>query len=356
MASTVSVVVPCFNAARTLPACLAAIAAQRVAPDEVVVVDDASTDDSARVAEAAGVTVIRQPVNRGVSAARNRGAAAATGAVLFYVDADVALAPDAVGNAVAALEADPELGCVHGIYETEPLIDDGPLEHYKVLSNHYWRRRSIGRVGTALFALGAVRREVLARAGGFDEALRDGEDIELSTRLRPLCAIALTDTVTGRHDDADRWRAVLGEQFRRSRLLVPLALAERRARRRARPPGDRTTREGDGTGGNAPTLTGHRPAAVAAAVGALGLTALMPVAVLFTDRWPLLAPVAALALVAAVLADPGLVSFVRRERGPRFLGFFLAAQAAVLVTLVVGAAMGAAALAAGRRTGAGTPR
>jgi glycosyl transferase family 2 len=404
MSSTVSVVAPSFNAARTLPACLAAIAAQRITPHEVLVVDDASTDDSAAIAAAAGATVIGQPVNRGVSAARNRGADESTGAVLFYVDADVALAPDAIGNALAILDAEPETGCVHGIYETTPLIDDGPLEHYKILSNHYWRRRSLGRVGTALFALGAIRREVLLRAGGFDEALRDGEDIELSIRLRPLCAITLTDTVTGRHDDADRWRAVLGEQFRRSRLLVPLARAERRGSRlksdgsraaagdgshlvpgagsRAVPgdgshPAPRDGSHPPSDGGHpeayarhpapgpaahpapghpgppdhpdAPTLTGQRPAAVAATALALGVLVLMPAAALFTGRWPVLAVPAVLALAAALLADPGLLAFVRRERGWGYLGFFLAAQAAVLVTLVAGAATGALSPAVARR-------
>ncbi|SFD31818.1 glycosyltransferase family 2 protein [Streptomyces aidingensis] len=342
MPPAVSVVVPCYNAARTLPACLAAIAAQRVTPDEVVVVDDASTDASAAVARAAGVRVVDQPVNRGVSAARNRGAAETTAEVIFYVDADVALAPDALENALAILDAEPETGCVHGIYETTPLIDDGPLEHYKILSNHYWRRRATGLTGTALFALGAIRREVLERAGGFDESLRDGEDVELSIRLRPLCAIRLTGTVAGRHDDADRWRAVLGEQYRRSRLLVPMALAERRDRRPG--PDD----------GSAPTLTGQRPAAVAATALALGLAVLaLPAAAAPAGGWWAVPAVAAVAALAGgLLADPGLLAFVRRERGTRYLVFFLAAQAAVLITLVLGAARGALSPAALRRAGA----
>ncbi len=325
MPSAISVVVPCFNAARTLPACLAAIAAQTVTPDEVIVVDDASGDSSVAIAAAAGARVIRQQTNRGVSAARNRGAAASTGTVVFYVDADIALAPEAVASALAILDADPEVGCVHGIYDTTPLIDDGPLEHYKILSNHYWRRRRLGRVGTALFALGAIRRDILQRAGGFDERLRDGEDVELSFRLRPLCAIVLTDTVVGRHDDADRWRAVLGEQFRRSRLLVPMALAERHATTAAAPP----------------ALTGQRPSAVAAAALALGALALTPVVAVFTTWWPVAPALSALALAGAVFADPGLVAFVYRQRGSAYLVFFLTVQAAVLVALVAGAAVGA---------------
>ena len=338
MSTSVSVVIPAHNAARTLPYCLAALAGQSRAPDEVLVVDDASSDGSGRLAVAAGARVVAHSVNQGVSAARNRGVAASTGDVVFFVDADVALAPDAVAWALAILQADPQVGCVHGVYDPEPLIDDGPWEHYKVLSNHCWRRRSVGRVGTALFALGAVRREVLLAAGGFDERLRDGEDVELSNRLRPLCTIVLTDRVVGRHDDASRARAVLSEQFRRSRLLVPMALAERRA-----PP----------AGPQAPTLTGQRPLAVACtALALLAAVSAVPVAAA-GPWWPVPAVTAAALLACGVLADPGLVAFVRARRGTAFLGFFLAAQAAVLLTLVAGAAVGAvgALLAPGRAAG-----
>ncbi|NJQ05520.1 glycosyltransferase [Streptomyces lonarensis] len=61
-----------------------------------------------------------------MSAARNRGAAAASGDVLFFLDSDQALSPDSLRNAVELLDADPRLGCVHGIIAAEPLVDDGP--------------------------------------------------------------------------------------------------------------------------------------------------------------------------------------------------------------------------------------
>ncbi|MFC7478786.1 glycosyltransferase family 2 protein [Luedemannella flava] len=163
---TVTVIVPAYNAVATLDACLTAIRAQTYPVTEVIVVDDRSTDATAELAAGYSATVLRQPVNAGLSAARNAGAAAATGELLCYVDADIALAPDALEQGVAVLAEDPSVGLVHGIYDTEPLVDDGPVERYKTLHNHHWRVRAVGEVRTALFALAVVRRDVLLAAGG----------------------------------------------------------------------------------------------------------------------------------------------------------------------------------------------
>ena len=68
----ISVVIPAYNAARFLPRCLASVFAQTLKPDEVIVVDDGSTDDTAALAAALGARVISRP-NGGLSAARNTG-------------------------------------------------------------------------------------------------------------------------------------------------------------------------------------------------------------------------------------------------------------------------------------------
>lgn len=88
----VSIVIPVYNEAAHLPACLAAIAAQTVHPYEVIVVDNNSGDDS--VAIAAGydfVTVVREPL-QGVVHARNRGFEEASGDIIGRIDADTVLA------------------------------------------------------------------------------------------------------------------------------------------------------------------------------------------------------------------------------------------------------------------------
>ncbi len=83
----VSVVVPVLDDAEHLRRCLAALAAQTRPVDEVVVVDNGSTDDSAAVARAAGATVLHEPV-RGIARASARGYDHASGDVLVRLDAD----------------------------------------------------------------------------------------------------------------------------------------------------------------------------------------------------------------------------------------------------------------------------
>jgi glycosyltransferase involved in cell wall biosynthesis len=70
---TISVIIPAYNAARTLPRTLAALKAAAPPPDEIIVVDDGSTDDTADRAEAAGATVLRQVPNAGKGAALRTG-------------------------------------------------------------------------------------------------------------------------------------------------------------------------------------------------------------------------------------------------------------------------------------------
>jgi glycosyltransferase involved in cell wall biosynthesis len=85
---TVSVVIPAHDAERTLGAVLAALAGQDAPPDEVIVVDDASTDATAEVAARAGATVVRTERPLYAGGARNRGWEAATGDVVCFLDSD----------------------------------------------------------------------------------------------------------------------------------------------------------------------------------------------------------------------------------------------------------------------------
>jgi glycosyltransferase involved in cell wall biosynthesis len=86
---SVSVVVPAYNRERLLPRALGSIAAQEdLRPLEVIVVDDASSDDSAAVAERLGARVLRRPVNGGAAAARNDGVRAARGDWVTMLDSD----------------------------------------------------------------------------------------------------------------------------------------------------------------------------------------------------------------------------------------------------------------------------
>ncbi|GAB3222391.1 hypothetical protein GCM10027447_09240 [Glycomyces halotolerans] len=225
-----SVIIPCHNAAKTLRLCLASVFEQTAPPGEVIVVDDAGTDESAAIAAEFDCRVIEQRPNRGPAAARNLGAAHAAGKVLFFLDSDLALEPDALERASAALAADADTAVVQGVYAPEPLVDDGPVERYKVLFEHRWRTRVAGTGSATLFALTAIRAEAFEETGGFDESLRDGEDVELGTRLRPHWTVRTDPAVRGRHDDVDTLIGLLAEQWRRSLRFAELLVRSRRSK------------------------------------------------------------------------------------------------------------------------------
>lgn len=310
---SVSVIIPNYNYEKTLKACLESVFAQSHPPLDVVVVDDASTDTSRDIARQFPCVLVASPGNRGVSAARNLGVAASRGEILFFLDSDTALAPDALANAVDLLLSDPDTGCVHGILSPEPLFDDGPIERYHALHAHFWRRRGVGVVRTAFFALAAIPRAVFEKTGPFDENLRDSEDVEYSRRLVAGYRIRMTETVVGRHDDVDRYGDMIREQYRRSQLLIPTAAVQQ-------------AREGG--------LTANRPLGVLACGLAL---ATVPLALL--SPWLLLLPALCVAVFAA--ADPGLSRFVRRRKGSGYLLWFTAVHFTVHIALVLGALHGA---------------
>ena len=115
--TTATVLIPAFNCADVLQKCLSALADQTVQPLEIIVVDDGSRDETARVAEAAeGVHVIRRPKQGGAGAARVTGAKKARGDIIVFIDADCLAPPDWLEKILGEFKNDPELVAVGGMY------------------------------------------------------------------------------------------------------------------------------------------------------------------------------------------------------------------------------------------------
>ncbi|WP_157930632.1 glycosyltransferase family 2 protein [Glycomyces xiaoerkulensis] len=322
-ATSVSVIIPCFNDEDALPLCLEAVKAQSRPPDELIVVDDASTDSSAAVAARFGCRIIRQERNRGVSAARNRGIAAAFGDLLFFLDSDIEPHPDAVERAVAAFERDPDLDIVHGVLDPHPLPGSGAVGRYLVGRESHLLHRSVGPARLARFSVAAARPSVFERFGGFDEGLRDCEDMEYSARLGGDAAIAIAADLRVRHDGEPNLLRALAMMWRRSVPLPEIAARFKHMKF------ERMNRLS--------TL-----AAIAAAIAATAAAVLYP---------PLLLVTAA-ALVVALVGERGLLGFARANYGlPAACGFALI-HLSVLAVTVCGIAVGLAGRAAsGSRPG-----
>lgn len=192
-----SIVVPAYNAAKTLPETIEALLAQTYDNFEIVIVDDGSTDEtieiSNRYAQRENVRVVHQR-NRGLAGARNSGIHAAAGAYIGLCDADDIWAPEKLARHVAHLRANPVVGLS---YSGSTLIDNagipiGQTQTPKltgVTPAHVFKRNPIGN-GSAV----VVRRDVfediayrpkheLERDWYFDETFRQSEDIECWTRI-----------------------------------------------------------------------------------------------------------------------------------------------------------------------------
>jgi GT2 family glycosyltransferase len=206
MTTRISVIVPVYNNTRDLAECVAALKAAADERTEIIVVDDASTDQTASAARAMGVTVLGLPTNSGPGAARNYGAARAQGDVVLFVDADVVVAPDAVNRVRRAFDADPELAAVFGSYDASPRAP-GVVSQYRNLLHHFTHQRGNSEASTFWAGCGAVRRDVFAAVGGFDQirfARPSIEDIELGVRMRRAgYRIRLDKNLQGTH--LKRW-------------------------------------------------------------------------------------------------------------------------------------------------------
>lgn len=197
----VSVVIPTFNSAPLVVEAVGSVLAQTRPADEVVVVDDGSTDDTAARVAAFGdrVKYVRQP-NARVAAARNTGLRHATGDVVAFLDADDAWHPQKLDRQLAVLAARPEIGLLAtGLTAWPgpfpPLVGD-PIPNVAAVPLD--RMLLTNPIATSSVV---VRRSVLDRVGPFDTELFGPEDYDLWLRAAQASGVGvLREPLTGYRD------------------------------------------------------------------------------------------------------------------------------------------------------------
>jgi glycosyltransferase involved in cell wall biosynthesis len=180
-----SVIVPVHNGRLQLPRCLEALRTSQFEGFEVIVVDDCSTDNTRQIIERFGARYLRTPRNMGPGGARNLAARHAYGEILVFVDSDVVVAPETLGQIAEDFERDPELAAMFGSYDEHPAWGDF-LSQYKNLMHHYVHQMASERACTFWAGCGAMRKAVFEEFGGFDlDKYPDPsiEDIELGFRI-----------------------------------------------------------------------------------------------------------------------------------------------------------------------------
>lgn len=194
---TVGVVIPCFNEALRLGEVLDALARQTQQPDETVVVDDGSTDDTMAVAERwrddhpeSNVRVVAG-ARRGIAAAVATGVAALSTDVVIRLDGHCRPATDYLAHVTALVRAD-DVGVAGGVWMIEPGEVSAEAEAIAIAMAHplgsggaSYRDTSLGEprdVDTVPF--GCFRRSLWFELGGLSEDLRANEDYEFNYRVR----------------------------------------------------------------------------------------------------------------------------------------------------------------------------
>jgi len=208
----VSVIIPAFNNAKTLSSTVDSALRQTRPAEEIVIVDDGSTDRTAEIAASLPppVRFFRQE-NQGAAVARNRAIAESRGELLAFLDADDLWVPEKLAVQVPAFERD--VGLVFSFANARNLAADGSLGRPFVDFAHSHlslvRHRREGEIVTfeedlqPFFLLGCpastpgvmARRDAALRAGGFDPALRRGQDLDLWLRLAGLGRCNYVDRV-----------------------------------------------------------------------------------------------------------------------------------------------------------------
>ena len=179
MRPLVSFVIPVRNDAQRLSRCLDSILANDYPREliEIIVIDNGSTDGSAGVARERGAIVLCS-ASGSVAELRNRGARAALGSVIAFVDADHQIEPPWIDTAVAIL-SDPAIAATGAAYLAEPYANWVQLQ-YDRLRDRPATRQDVAWLGSGNLA---IKRSSFESVGGFNGQLTACEDVDLCNRL-----------------------------------------------------------------------------------------------------------------------------------------------------------------------------
>ncbi len=180
----ISVIIPTFNRAGFVTRAIDSVLNQTVAPHEIIVVDDGSTDNTCETLKARysdSVSLHKRPENRGVSAARNFGIANCNGDWIALLDSDDEWLPDKLKHQIEQLRNSPHAIChTNEIWIRNGVRVNQMNKHQKYGGDifHHCLPMCVMSPSTML-----LQKDIILQAGGFDESLPACEDYDLWLRL-----------------------------------------------------------------------------------------------------------------------------------------------------------------------------
>ena len=210
----ISIIIPAFNANERLCELVRYICASRYKNIEVVIGDDASNEQITVAFLIQNIKknifplrIIRLTRNKGPAAARNIAVKRAKGDVLVFLDSDVTVYPDTIEKIADKFKEDRDLTALTGVwYKHQNTKSFFP--QFKALRDwSYWTNERDRDGYYYLFStrIAAIRREVFVRLGGFNDAFRQMEDVELTYRIAKRYAIIFAADVRVHHEFEEFW-------------------------------------------------------------------------------------------------------------------------------------------------------
>jgi glycosyltransferase involved in cell wall biosynthesis len=177
---SIAVIIPVYNGEKFIAAAIDSVLAQTIAVNEIIVIDDGSSDNSAVIVKSYSQVQYLYQKNSGVSAARNHGIKVANSKFIAFLDQDDLFLPQKMAVSLQQFKLDPQLQVVRGGYQNifAATLFQQEQARFKTLSVS-----SNFLLGSALF-----KRNLLIKVGGFDQTLAAAEDIDLWLRLETMGA------------------------------------------------------------------------------------------------------------------------------------------------------------------------
>lgn len=180
---TVSVIIPAYNAEKSIAHCLHALQEQSIHANEIIIVDDGSSDETKSIAEKFKKVKVLSQKNQGPAIARNNGSKSAKGEIIIFLDSDCVPERNWLEKMIQPFNEKNVIG-VQGAYKTKQKSLIARFDQLDI-EYRYERMKRIPKLDWIGSYSAAYRKEIFLSEGGFDETFpkASGEDAEFSYRL-----------------------------------------------------------------------------------------------------------------------------------------------------------------------------